>query len=88
MLQDEGIVCKQLESPWRPDDRSGCWVKMKPEYTGQQELDCAIIAVYLGNGSRGGQVSYVCVRVHRGGLLTRPSTSLRVPRTQLQGAQT
>jgi ATP-dependent DNA ligase len=57
VLQDEGIVCKQLESPWKPDDRSGAWVKMKPEYIGQQELDCVIIAVYLGNGSRGGQVT-------------------------------
>ncbi|KAF6263533.1 hypothetical protein COO60DRAFT_414207 [Scenedesmus sp. NREL 46B-D3] len=55
--QDEGIVCKQLESPWKPDDRSGSWVKMKPEYTGQQELDCVIIAVYLGGGHRGGQIS-------------------------------
>jgi hypothetical protein len=53
-------VCKQLESPWKPDDRSGSWVKMKPEYTGQQELDCVIIAVYLGGGSRGGQVGVVC----------------------------
>jgi ATP-dependent DNA ligase len=56
-------VCKQLESPWKPDDRSGCWVKMKPEYTGQQQLDCVIIAVYLGNGSRGGQVGGICVCV-------------------------
>jgi hypothetical protein len=32
---------------------------MKPEYTGQQELDCVIIAVYLGGGkSRGGQVGW------------------------------
>lgn len=47
---------KALESPWKPDDRSGVWLKMKPDYTEQAEIDAVIIAAYYGAGRRGGQV--------------------------------
>jgi hypothetical protein len=31
-LQEEGIVLKQPGSRWRPNDRSGAWLKLKPDY--------------------------------------------------------
>lgn len=30
--QEEGLVLKQPDSPWRANDRSGAWVKVKPEW--------------------------------------------------------
>lgn len=37
-LQEEGIVAKQLESPWKADDKSGTWLKLKPDYFHMQEV--------------------------------------------------
>ncbi len=30
--QEEGIVIKRMDSPWVLNDRSGSWLKVKPEY--------------------------------------------------------
>ncbi|KAF8065480.1 LIG4 [Scenedesmus sp. PABB004] len=65
---DEGIVVKALDAPWRPDDRSGVWVKMKPDYVElSQEIDALIIGVYLGEGGRGGQLSEFLLGLREGG---------------------
>lgn len=42
--REEGIILKDLDSKWEPTDRSGKWLKLKPDYvhTGS-DLDVLII---------------------------------------------
>ncbi|KAI0497035.1 hypothetical protein KFK09_023363 [Dendrobium nobile] len=56
--RDEGIVLKDLSSKWEPGDRSGKWLKLKPDYihTGA-DLDVLIIGGYFGSGRHGGEVA-------------------------------
>ncbi|OAE29906.1 hypothetical protein AXG93_773s1460 [Marchantia polymorpha subsp. ruderalis] len=56
--REEGIILKDLDSKWEPTDRSGKWLKLKPDYvhTGS-DLDVLIIGGYYGSGRRGGQVA-------------------------------
>lgn len=43
-LRDEGIVIKDLGSKWEPGDRSGKWLKLKPDYVrAGSDLDALII---------------------------------------------
>ncbi|OUZ99204.1 BRCT domain [Macleaya cordata] len=67
--RDEGIVLKDLGSKWEPSDRSGKWLKLKPDYihTGS-DLDVLIIGGYYGSGRHGGEVAQFLV-----GLAERPS---------------
>lgn len=45
-LRDEGIVLKDLGSKWDPSDRSGKWLKLKPEYIrAGSDLDVLIIGL-------------------------------------------
>ncbi|KAI3965743.1 hypothetical protein MKX01_010700 [Papaver californicum] len=64
--RDEGIVLKDLGSKWEPNDRSGKWLKLKPDYihTGG----------YYGSGRRGGEVAQFLVG------LAEPSASNTYPR--------
>ncbi|XLR61418.1 hypothetical protein HN51_004695 [Arachis hypogaea] len=67
--RDEGIVIKDLGSKWEPSDRSGKWLKLKPEYIqAGTDLDVLIIGGYYGSGRRGGEVAQFLV-----GLAERPS---------------
>lgn len=55
--RDEGIVLKDLDSKWEPGDRSGKWIKLKPDYVhAESELDVLVIGCYLGSGRRGGEI--------------------------------
>ncbi|GLJ26170.1 hypothetical protein SUGI_0501990 [Cryptomeria japonica] len=56
--RDEGIILKDLDSKWEPGDRSGKWIKLKPDYinTGS-DLDVLIIGGYYGSGRHGGEVA-------------------------------
>jgi len=36
-LQEEGLILKNPESEWKPDDRKS-WVKLKPEYARSYEV--------------------------------------------------
>lgn len=66
--RDEGIVIKDLDSKWEPTDRSGKWIKLKPDYVhAESELDALIIGCYLGSGRRGGEVGQFLL-----GLADRP----------------
>ena len=39
VAQEEGIILKNPQSQWKPDDRSlGAWMKLKPEYTYAHEV--------------------------------------------------
>uniref|UniRef100_A0A0E0KUV9 DNA ligase IV n=1 Tax=Oryza punctata TaxID=4537 RepID=A0A0E0KUV9_ORYPU len=56
--RDEGIILKDLESKWEPGDRSGKWLKLKPDYIhAGADLDVIIIGGYYGSGRRGGEVA-------------------------------
>nr|XP_043622118.1 DNA ligase 4 isoform X2 [Erigeron canadensis] len=67
--RDEGIVLKDLGSKWEPSDRSGKWLKLKPDYVrAGSDLDVLIIGGYYGSGRRGGQVAQFLV-----GLAERPA---------------
>ncbi|XP_024966232.1 DNA ligase 4 isoform X2 [Cynara cardunculus var. scolymus] len=69
--RDEGIVLKDLGSKWEPSDRSGKWLKLKPEYVrAGADLDVLIIGGYYGSGRRGGQVAQFLV-----GLAERPASN-------------
>nr|XP_009414979.1 PREDICTED: DNA ligase 4 isoform X1 [Musa acuminata subsp. malaccensis] len=60
--RDEGIVLKDLGSKWEPGDRSGKWLKLKPDYIhAGSDLDVLIIGGYFGSGRRGGEVSQFLV---------------------------
>ncbi|XVF47614.1 hypothetical protein PTKIN_Ptkin03bG0124100 [Pterospermum kingtungense] len=60
--RDEGIVLKDLGSKWEPSDRSGKWLKLKPEYIhAGSDLDVLIIGGYYGSGRRGGEVAQFLV---------------------------
>ncbi|XP_004297907.1 PREDICTED: DNA ligase 4 [Fragaria vesca subsp. vesca] len=66
--RDEGIVIKDLGSKWEPSDRSGKWLKLKPDYIrAGSDLDVLIIGGYYGSGRRGGEVAQFLV-----GLAERP----------------
>ncbi|KAL0410270.1 UNVERIFIED_CONTAM: DNA ligase 4 [Sesamum latifolium] len=69
--RDEGIVLKDLNSKWEPSDRSGKWLKLKPEYIrAGSDLDVLIIGGYYGSGRRGGEVAQFLV-----GLAERPPSN-------------
>ncbi|KAG5564973.1 hypothetical protein RHGRI_000996 [Rhododendron griersonianum] len=50
--RDEGIVLKDRGSKWEPGDRSGKWLKLKPDFC---------IGGYYGSGHRGGEVAQFLV---------------------------
>ena len=52
--KEEGIIVKDLGSVWAPGDRRGTWVKLKPDYVHNSEIDAVIIAGCHGAGRRGG----------------------------------
>ncbi|EPS70380.1 hypothetical protein M569_04378, partial [Genlisea aurea] len=67
--RDEGIVLKDLNSKWEPSDRSGKWLKLKPDYIrAGSDLDVLIIGGYFGSGRHGGEVAQFLV-----GLAERPA---------------
>lgn len=48
LLRDEGIVVKDLGSKWEPSDRSGKWLKLKPDYIrAGSDLDVLIIGIFF-----------------------------------------
>lgn len=60
--RDEGIVLKDLSSKWEPSDRSGKWLKLKPDYVQPgSDLDVLIIGGYYGSGRHGGEVAQFLV---------------------------
>ncbi|KAJ3693458.1 hypothetical protein LUZ60_008938 [Juncus effusus] len=60
--RDEGIVLKDLNSKWEPGDRSGKWLKLKPDYIhAGSDLDVLIIGGYFGSGRHGGEVAQFLV---------------------------
>lgn len=61
---DEGLVIKDLNSEWIPGDRSGNWMKIKPDYCKSEDLDVLLIGGYYGAGElRGGKISQFLVGI-------------------------
>jgi len=55
---EEGLVLKNLGSPWALGDRSSSWIKLKPDYLPTEDLDLLVIGGYMGTGARrGGKLS-------------------------------
>lgn len=50
-------MVKALDSRWQSNDRSSSWLKIKPDYSHSQELDCVVLGGYYGSGYKGGKVS-------------------------------
>ncbi|MEX0932771.1 MAG: ATP-dependent DNA ligase [Candidatus Pacearchaeota archaeon] len=59
----EGIMFKNLESPYRPGRRVGNMVKMKPE---ERDLDLVITGAEYGAGKRGGWMSSFIISCKHG----------------------
>ena len=58
--REEGIMVKDVETPYKPNTRKGGWYKLKPEYVGglMDELDVLVLGGYLGVGHRKGMMSH------------------------------
>lgn len=60
--REEGVMIKNLNSTYVPNERKNKWLKLKPEYIDGigDELDLLIIGGYYGTGigRRGGTVSH------------------------------
>jgi len=56
MNNEEGIMVKQMDSIYKPNDRGTQWVKLKGEYIDNlgDTLDLLIIGAYFGEGKRTG----------------------------------
>jgi DNA ligase 4 len=42
-MKEEGIMVKALGSPWEPNNRSYNWLKMKPDYVSEVDIDMVVI---------------------------------------------
>jgi DNA ligase 1 len=58
----EGVVMKDLSSPYAAGRRGGAWVKVKPRHT----LDLVVLAVERGSGRRRGTLSNIHLGARRG----------------------
>ena len=58
--REEGIVVKDPQSVYKPNNRKGGWYKLKPEYIGglMDELDVLVVGGYFGVGHRAGLMSH------------------------------
>eukprot|EP01124_Arcella_intermedia_P024176 TRINITY_DN4012_c0_g1_i3.p1 TRINITY_DN4012_c0_g1~~TRINITY_DN4012_c0_g1_i3.p1 ORF type:complete len:941 (-),score=258.52 TRINITY_DN4012_c0_g1_i3:49-2478(-) len=67
---DEGIVVKNLDSVYKPNERKEKWIKLKPEYLEGvgDTLDLLILGGYYGAGvgRRGGTISHFLLGVQKG----------------------
>lgn len=75
-LQEEGIVVKAADAPWRCNDRGLSWLKIKADYVHKVEIDAVIIGAKFGTGRRGGAISeylLALAEVPQGGA-TEPSS--------------
>lgn len=59
----EGLVVKDPDSAYVPNDRNETWIKVKPEYMAEfgENLDLLVIGGYWGEGRRGNRLSsFLC----------------------------
>ncbi|KAJ3068801.1 DNA ligase (ATP) [Podochytrium sp. JEL0797] len=60
LRHEEGIVIKDPESHYHLNDRSGLWLKVKPDYIDSlgDDLDLVVVGGFYGTGRRGGILSH------------------------------
>ncbi len=63
---EEGIVIKSLSSQWIAANRGSEWLKLKPDYVTDIEVDALIIGAKYGTGRRGGRLSQYILGIPRG----------------------
>ncbi|PRP74389.1 DNA ligase 4-like [Planoprotostelium fungivorum] len=67
LKREEGIMIKNLNATYVPNERKGRWIKLKPEYIDGvgDNLDLLIVGGYYGSGvgRRGGTVSHFLLAV-------------------------
>lgn len=64
--REEGIMVKNLDSTYLPNERKGHWIKLKPEYIDGvgDDLDLLVVGGYYGSGGRrGGMISHFLLGV-------------------------
>ena len=65
--REEGIIIKNMDSKYVPNERKANWIKIKPEYIDNvgDDLDLVILGGYYGTGigRRGGTISHFLVGV-------------------------
>ena len=62
--QEEGLVCKDLDSKWVPGERDKRWIKLKPDYLPTEDLDVVVMGGFYGTGRlRGGKIAEYLVGV-------------------------
>ena len=60
---EEGLILKDPDSPYKFQAREDDWMKLKPEFleSYQEDVDVIIVGGYYGNGYRGGKLaSFLC----------------------------
>ena len=73
--QEEGLVCKDLDSKWVPGERDKRWIKLKPDYLPTEDLDVVVMGGFYGTGRlRGGKIAEYLV-----GVVERPPRRARIP---------
>lgn len=65
----EGLVVKNLSSPYQPGVRDSSWMKVKPEYSSEydQPLACVIIGLSYGRGANSGKLTRYLCGIREGG---------------------
>ncbi len=71
----EGVMVKELDSPYIPGKREKTWKKIKPTET----LDLLIIAAEWGHGRRKNWLSNYHLATRKGHMLGKPSRGPRTP---------
>ena len=65
LRREEGVMLKDLDSPYVPAARTDQWLKLKPDYIDGlgDDLDLVVVGGYYGEGRRGGTVSHFLLGV-------------------------
>ncbi|KDD74401.1 hypothetical protein H632_c1341p0, partial [Helicosporidium sp. ATCC 50920] len=64
---EEGVVLKSVTSPWVVNDRSGAWVKIKPDYVHRLDIDAVVLGGWYGSGRRNQRLSQYLLGLRLGG---------------------
>ncbi len=49
----EGVVVKNLNSQWVPNNRGDSWLKIKPDYVKERDIDAVVVGAFYSSGHRG-----------------------------------
>ena len=71
----EGLMLKQLDSPYRAGARASNWLKLKREYRNElgDSLDLVVVGAFYGRGRRTGRYGALLLSAHNDQIDTFPS---------------